>query len=234
MEELYYYRFAFAALRESLKRSGKAYLVNKDILEKDIDTVTDDEIMQLIEYARANGIKTYNFKKSNRELPRVHKVMGFLKGICFDDLLDVGSGRGVFLFPFMEEFPYIPVTSIDILDKRVDLLNDISHGGIERLTVCKASLCDQPFEDNSFDVITLLEVLEHIPDVEAAVRSAINMARKYIVVTVPSKEDSNPEHIHLLTKEKLIKMFDCEKVTKLSFDGVPGHLFMIAKLGKEE
>jgi 2-polyprenyl-3-methyl-5-hydroxy-6-metoxy-1,4-benzoquinol methylase len=50
------------------------------------------------------------------------------------------------------------------------------------------------------DIVTLLEVLEHIPDVEKAV-AAVRMARKYVVVSVPSKEDNNPEHIHLLTKK---------------------------------
>ena len=56
------------------------------------------------------------------------------------------------------------------------------------------------------------------------------MAKKYVVVTVPSKEDDNPEHIHLLTKEKLTSYFTSCGVERLSFDGVPGHLFMIAKI----
>ena len=73
-------------------------------------------------------------------------------------------------------------------------------------------------------------LVEHIPDVEAAINSAVRMARSYVVVTVPSKEDDNPEHIHLLTKDKLTEYFRKAGVTKLSFDGVPGHLFMIAKV----
>ncbi len=65
---------------------------------------------------------------------------------------------------------------------------------------------------------------------EKAIQSAVNIAKKYVDVTVPSKEDDNPEHIHLLTKEKLTKYFTACGVKKLNFDGVPGHLFMIAKL----
>ena len=76
----------------------------------------------------------------------------------------------------------------------------------------------------------MLEVLEHIPSVEDAIRNAVRIARDYVVVTVPSKEDDNPEHIHLLTKEKLTAMFNKAGITKLSFDGVPGHLFMIGRL----
>ena len=78
-----------------------------------------------------------------------------------------------------------------------------------------------------------LEVLEHIPDVESAVRAAVRMARRYVVVTVPSKPDDNPEHIHLLTKERLTELFEAAGCRRLHFDGVPGHLFVAAPLGKE-
>ncbi|MDO4331030.1 MAG: hypothetical protein Q4C66_17070 [Lachnospiraceae bacterium] len=35
------------------------------------------------------------------------------------------------------------------------------------------------------------ELLEHIPEVEQAVKAAVNMAKQYVVVTVPSKPDNN-------------------------------------------
>ena len=167
-------------------------------------------------------------------MPRVHKVLGFLKSIYFENLLDVGTGRGVFLFPFLDSFSCVEVTSVDILDKRIEMLNDIKNGGIDRLNVIKADICIQPFPDKSFDVITLLEVLEHITDVKKAIASAVKMARKYIVVSVPSKEDNNPEHIHLLTKNLLTEYFNECGVKKLHFDGVNGHLLMIAAINGGE
>ena len=148
-------------------------------------------------------------------------------------ILDVGSGRGVFLFPFLEEFPKTETVSIDVLPRRVEFLQDVNRGGITRLRAVQADLCGQPFPDGSFDVVTALEVLEHIPDVESAVRAAVRMARRYVVVTVPSKPDDNPEHIHLLTKERLTELFEAAGCRRLHFDGVPGHLFVAAPLGKE-
>ena len=50
--------------------------------------------------------------------------------------------------------------------------------------------------------ITLLEVLEHIPNVGQAIKNACRIASKYIILTVPSKEDDNPEHIHLLNHRR--------------------------------
>lgn len=140
----------------------------------------------------------------------------------------MGSGRGVFLIPFMKKFPWVQVTSLDLLDKRVTFLNELASGGFKQIHAEKKNICDQPYPDKSFDVITLLEVLEHIPEVEKAITAAVKMAKQYVVVSVPSKPDDNPEHIHLLTKEKLTKMFAETGCTKLHFDGVEGHLFMVA------
>lgn len=187
----------------------------------------------VVEFARENGFKAYHFKRKD-VLPRVHKVLGFLKGIYFENLLDVGSGRGVFLFPLLENMPYVKVTSVDILDRRVEMLSDIINGGIDNLSVFKSDICTQPFSDKSFDVITMLEVLEHIPNVKEAIASAVKMARKYIVVSVPSKEDNNPEHIHLLAKSILTQYFNEFGITKLHFDGVNGHLLMIATISGGE
>ncbi len=176
--------------------------------------------------------KLYRFKRGHEDLPRVRKVLGFLKGIAFENLLDVGSGRGVFLFPCLEQFPWVEVTAIDLLPHRVEFLQTLTAGGIDRLTALEADLCQQPFPENSFDVVTLLEVLEHIPQVEKAVASAVRMARKFVVVTVPSHPDNNPEHIHLLTKDRLTELFHQAGCHRLRFDGVNGHLILVATMEK--
>ena len=231
MDKRYYTKYAAAAVLGRLKRTKKENLVSAELLEKPLDELSQADIAEIFAVARENGIDLYHFKRTEL-LPRVRKVLGFLKGVYFETLLDVGSGRGVFLLPFLEEFPYVSATSVDVLDKRVEMLTDIRNGGVENLKVLKANVCEQPLANKSVDVVTLLEVLEHIPDVESAIRAAVNMAKEYVVVTVPSKEDDNPEHIHLLTKAKLTAYFNACGVEKLSFDGVPGHLIMIGRIDK--
>ena len=233
IEERYNMKFALAAVRGYIKRCGKAGIVEQRLLDLPLSELSTDDAMSIIDAAKGLDIKLYHFKNSDRQLPRVTKVLGFLRGIYFESLLDVGSGRGVFLIPFLEEFSHIDTYSVDILEKRVEMLSDLSFGGIDNLNVRMANICEQPYPNKSVDVVTMLEVLEHIPDVAAAIRSAVNMAKKYVVVTVPSKEDDNPEHIHLLTKDALTEYFSKAGATKLSFGGVPGHLFMIAKVDGE-
>lgn len=136
--------------------------------------------------------KEHYFKVKD-DLPRVQVVLGFLHGIVpagqCQTLLDVGSGRGVFLFPLLRDFPDMEVTSLDILPHRVELLQCLHDGGISNLHPIQEDICTWNAPDKSFDVVTMLEVMEHIPNTEAVVRNAIRLARNYVIVSVPSKPD---------------------------------------------
>ena len=203
------------------------------LTEKALEDLSQAERTDILDFGEAWGVKLYRFKRGHEELPRVKQVLGFLKGVYPESLLDVGSGRGVFLFPFLNAFPQAKVTSLDILDRRVKFLEDIRQGGISNLTPMLADICTQPMPDKSADIVTMLEVLEHIPDVQAAVTAAVRIARRYVVVTVPSKPDNNPEHIHLLTKPVLMELFKNAGCGRLHFSGVPGHLILVAPLSEK-
>ncbi len=176
---------------------------------------------------KAAGLKVHYFKRSEL-LPRVRLVLGFLRGVAFDSLLDVGSGRGAFLWPFLESFPGKEVHVIDMLASRASLFRAVEAGGLPRFHAHGGDVRELSLPDGSVDVVTLLEVLEHIPDVEGAVRNAVRIARRHVVVTVPSGPDGNPEHIHLLTRERLGELFGAAGCGRLNFGGVPGHTFMVA------
>ena len=187
--------------------------------------------MRIIDAGQAAGLKLYPFKAGTQTLARARRVLGFLRSIQFETMLDVGSGRGVFLIPFMREFPWVSVTALDLLEKRIDFLSELADGGFPQLRAERLDVCEQPFPADSFDVVTMLEVLEHIPQVDRAVVAAVRMARQHVVVSVPSKPDDNPEHIHLLTRDRLTELFGAAGCTRLNFDGVEGHLFMVATIG---
>lgn len=178
--------------------------------------------------------KKEHYFKVRDDLPRVQAVLGFLHGIIpagqCRSLLDVGSGRGVFLFPLLRDFPTLEVTSIDILPHRVELLQCLHDGGITNLHPVMEDICSYNAPDKSFDVVTMLEVVEHIPDTEAVVGNAVRLARNYIVVSVPSKPDDNPEHIHLFSNEDLKSLFLKRGCKKVKFISVTNHRIMVAQL----
>lgn len=177
--------------------------------------------------------KEYYFKEKEN-LPRVQVVLGFLQGIVpaglCRKLLDVGSGRGVFLFPLMRKFPNLEVTSLDILPHRIELLQCLHDGGINNLRPILADICTWNAPDKSFDVVTMLEVLEHIPDTKAVVKNAIRLAKNYIIVSVPSKPDDNPEHIHLFSNEDLKHLFLKNGCNKIKFMSVTNHRVMVVTI----
>lgn len=222
-------RLACAYVRGVSLRTGIPAL-SPSLVSTPLGDLNEDDTLKILTAGQDAQLKLYRFKPHD-DLPRVRMVMGFLKAIQPDSLLDIGSGRGVFLNSFLTAFPWVNVTSLDILPHRVQALRDIANGGLPQLTAIEQDLCAWDAPDNSFDVVTLLEVLEHIPDTASAIRAAVRLARRYIVVTVPSKPDNNPEHIHLLTKSDLTELFTAAGCTSLSFGGVPGHLFMTARVG---
>jgi 2-polyprenyl-3-methyl-5-hydroxy-6-metoxy-1,4-benzoquinol methylase len=232
MDERYYKEFAVAAIRGRLMRTGKTALLPAPLAEQPLDALTDGDCDAILALAATEGMKIYDFKRTHRDLPRVRCVLGFLHGVMPATLLDVGSGRGVFLFPLLDELPEVRVTALDILPARLEMLSDVARGGASRLAVRAGDITRLDITER-YEVVTLLEVLEHIEDYRAAIRAAVRTATRYVVVSVPSHPDDNPEHIHLLTKEVLTAAFAAEGITRLRFQGVSGHLILIATVGEE-
>lgn len=176
-------------------------------------------------------MKLHYFKVKD-DLPRVQVVLGFLHGIVpagqCESLLDVGSGRGVFLFPLLRDFPDLQVTSLDILPHRHELMQCVREGGVGNLQPVLADITQWDAPDKSVDVVTMLEVMEHIPDTEAVVRNAVRLARNYVIVSVPSKPDDNPEHIHLFSAADLKRLFLDAGCKSVKFMSVTNHHVMVA------
>jgi 2-polyprenyl-3-methyl-5-hydroxy-6-metoxy-1,4-benzoquinol methylase len=185
--------------------------------------LTADEIIQK---GLTAGLRLHKFKR-HAELPRVRKALGILRGLQPESLLDVGSGRGTFLWPLLDSFAYLPVTAIDLSERRAMDIDAVRRGGIENLSAVRGDATAQPFESNSFAVVTMLEVLEHMPAPEKAAAEALRVASRFVIVSVPSKEDENPEHIHLLDKAKLETMFLTAGAKNLKFDFVLNHLIAV-------
>ena len=185
-------------------------------------------------YAEEKPDKKLHYFKAKEDLPRVQVVLGFLHGIVAagqcESLVDVGSGRGVFLFPLLRDFPELDVTSLDILPHRHELMQCVHEGGIDNLNPLLADFVQWDAPDKSFDVVTMLEVMEHIPDTASVVRNAIRLARNYVIASVPSKPDDNPEHIHLFSTDELKRLFIDAGAKSVKFMSVTNHHVMVATL----
>lgn len=147
------------------------------------------------------------FKRyDQKELPRVNKIVGMLKGISPKSVLDVGSGRGRLLFPMMYN---LANTLFDVVEPnawRYEVLKAVSDGGIGRLCVWNEDITEFKHQE-TYEVVVASEVLEHIPNIQKAITNILRYAEKHIIISVPSKRDNNPDHIHFLMKHSFINMF---------------------------
>ena len=183
------------------------------------DAVGDDAAV--FAAGQASGLKLHKFKR-NADLPRVRKVLSLLAGLGPASLLDVGSGRGVFLWPLLDAFPELPVMAIDREEQRATDLQALGRGGLARLHAERMDATALSFPDATFDGVTMLEVLEHMPDPKRAAQEALRAAARFVVVSVPSKEDHNPEHIHLFEPKALASLF--EGARRVSIEYVLNHI----------
>jgi len=184
-----------------------------------------------VAWARSRGIRIHRFKRT-MELPRVRRVLGILRQVAPATLVDVGSGRGTSLWPLLDAFPALRVTAVDVLAHRVEGIRAVRDGGIHRLTPLLADASSLPLPEASADVVTLLEVLEHLPDPRLAAGEAVRVARRMVIATVPSHPDDNPDHLHLFDRGALTDLLSLAGVARVGIDQVHGHLVATATIDR--
>ncbi len=227
MQQEYYALPAAAYVRGKLRDALR--FEYPTLFTPDLMDLAEDEIQQLFALARQHELRLHRFKRTI-ELPRVQKVLGILRGLRPANLLDIGTGRGVFLWPLLNAFPSLPITCVDRLDYRASDLQAVRAGGIERLEAIHGDVTDLPFTDNSFEVVTMLEVLEHVPDTRKALAEVCRVARRFALFSVPSKADDNPEHIHLFDQQQLHALLSEQGVERVNFEYVLNHLIVVARI----
>jgi SAM-dependent methyltransferase len=94
-------------------------------------------------------------------------VREFVKGY----ILDVGCGDAVFIWSGNPP-PNVLCTDIEIYGH--------THVRLDAHML--------PFRDNSFDTVLLMEVLEHVDDVEKALKEALRVAKEVVLVSYPFED----------------------------------------------
>src|SRR5262249_58033931 len=101
-------------LAGAYERGGGSASMPADLLETPLEELSEAQLDAVIAAGQEAELRLHRFKRT-MGLPRVRKTLGALRGLAPDSLLDVGSGRGAFLWPLLDAFPALPVTTLDLL-----------------------------------------------------------------------------------------------------------------------
>lgn len=99
-------------------------------------------------------------------------------------ILDVGTGNGAFLKYLEDHQPQAPMI-VGLEPARIAIENKVC-----RSEIYQGSITDLPFPEGSFDLVSALEVLEHLrfQDFERALEEVQRVAGRYILISVPYEE----------------------------------------------
>lgn len=110
----------------------------------------------------------------------------------FRAILEVGGGQGGLTTLL---YPHASVTNIDLEPK----FADASCNKKANVDFLVGDATQLPFPDNSFDAVTMFDVLEHIPDDLAAIAEAQRVLRPggYLLISTPNSAQWRFPHYRL-------------------------------------
>jgi 2-polyprenyl-3-methyl-5-hydroxy-6-metoxy-1,4-benzoquinol methylase len=142
--------------------------------------------------ATADGIVTGNtYDKYGSSNPVVKRLMGGFETTLEElfeladpaSLLDIGCGEGVLTQQWAQRLEGRRVVGIDLDDPALHAeWQQRSAPNLEYRVQRAESL---PFADDEFDIVTAIEVLEHVPDPDHTLAEMARCAQRHLLVSVP-------------------------------------------------
>ena len=111
-------------------------------------------------------------------------IASLVKSLGSSRILDIGCGEGIvthFLINTLS-FNSNQIVGLDIERNCLKIAQDINPG----TQFFQASIYGLPFQDNSFDLVLGLEVLEHLQFPDKAIGELTRVAKNWVIVSVPN------------------------------------------------
>ncbi len=106
-------------------------------------------------------------------------LVRFVNQHAGDTILDLGCGYGAYSLALKSDGRKCVGCDINL-----KYLTKASSSGLPVVAVDTVL----PFPDRSFDTVILLEVIEHVPELENILKEAFRVARRNVLITVPNAE----------------------------------------------
>ncbi len=145
------------------------------------------------------------------------RLIDWVKNVEVVSVLDVGCGEGFVAKSLMAARPGLDYMGIDPDPQAIEL----ARAMCPQARFDQASVEDLPLDESKqFDLVLCIEVLEHLPDPEEALRKLASSSRKYVLLSVPWEPwfilgnllrgkhlktwGNHPEHINHWSRRKFV------------------------------
>ena len=131
------------------------------------------------ESGKVGGFLIDNYFKKVKELISLTDINSKSKG----NVLEVGCGPGYSTEKLLNMLPKdINFKASDIEDENLEDARKLLG---KKVSLSKEDIYDLKVEDNSVDLIFILEVLEHLEDPQKALKEVKRVTKEYAIVAVP-------------------------------------------------
>jgi SAM-dependent methyltransferase len=148
------------------------------------------------------------------EEDRVRFVFRLLGGLRPARVLDVGCGDGYLCKRYVKDLAVRRVDGVDISTGRLRFASRLCptagfvNGRVDRL----------PFRDDSFPLVSAVEVIEHLEDPTGALREIARVSSGHVVATVPNEqlpaEALCPNCLHRFPVDGHLQMFTMSRLVE--------------------
>lgn len=122
------------------------------------------------------------FNPTARHLKRI--IVELIRGVMpIESLLDAGCGIGVNVRDLRLKFPGLRITGADLSERILDQAR--RYVGPDPMIDFASLDLGQTSLDRQFDLILCNQVLEHLEDDRRAISNLVQMARRWVLITVP-------------------------------------------------
>jgi trans-aconitate methyltransferase len=119
-------------------------------------------------------------------------ILSMIKDLDFVTFLDAGCGVGTLLMDIHHHYPQVDLNGAEFSQKGTELARQKNpYAKIHQLDLTQKAL------PQKFDLVTCVDVLEHIEDDQSALENLHQMTAKYLLLVVPTGPLFEQERIHV-------------------------------------
>jgi len=146
--------------------------------------------MERINFTKYEKQGAYHWRQYARGTKYKKHVDYIRKWVTEKKVLDVGAGDGLITYLLGAE-------GIEYEDKAVEIAKAIG------VNVIKGDAYNLPYADDSFDAITMIDVIEHFEDASLALKEASRVAKTLYIATPERGMVNDPFHVQEWLREEL-------------------------------